>query len=274
MNPLSILLLALCIPSTAHAWLMPWNYGDRAEVYGHSDLVVIATLASIKETPDTLALTGESTFVDSDGTRHRIEPIMGLGVDATFKELARFKGSRPSGPLIVHLYKTQQPHRQGPFLVDLRTQEEYVLFLKRDELGRYVPATSQSNSSDAVLQLESKFDALLRDHNDAAVARYGESISRPTILTLFLICALAVAFLVAGSCLMAAIRSRSRSFQFAETIIGIMAIASCVINALVFIYHGTLIFTILTGVCATLQICMHFVGREISTRSIGHSPNH
>jgi hypothetical protein len=129
------------------AWVTPWNYNDLMEVRNHAELIVIATPVSTAEIGDVIPLTGEPN------------PWMGVGLETTFKIETELKGMVSSTKFVLHHYRYQSPHEGTiggrPSLVSFKSNDQgrYLLFLKKDADGRYVPATDQSNAGEAVFVL-------------------------------------------------------------------------------------------------------------------------
>lgn len=144
MRILLSLLLALIIPQLLLARIVKtWTY---REMLDQSDLVIIATFESTKDT----------------GERHTLEdiipPIEGIGVESEFETRIVLKGDKTIRNFRLHHYRIEHPERManGPRLIDIESGKNptFLLFLVREADGRYAPVTSQTDPTGfSVLEL-------------------------------------------------------------------------------------------------------------------------
>lgn len=118
---------------------------DYRRLFEESDLVVIASVLKTEDTED--QFTGHEDEFKGQNTEFKIQKVIQGNVDGEKLELLHFKyvgRLPPNGPRLVE------------FEVELETdnfrmaQAEYMLFLKQTRDGRYVPVSSQYDSSDSV----------------------------------------------------------------------------------------------------------------------------
>jgi hypothetical protein len=135
-------------------YVQPWSYEEMLE---KADLVVVAEWVSTKDTEERTVLP-------------RIEPaIRVIGVNTEFEVGIVLKGSRDIKNLTLHHYKLEFKEdsfrAEAPQLVDIQVPEfrdgrdypgggRFLLFLKHEPDGRYVPITGQTDPAVfSVLQL-------------------------------------------------------------------------------------------------------------------------
>jgi hypothetical protein len=115
-------------------------YPDFDELSQKSDAVVVAEDLAVHDLPETSVLPN-------------IHPdIKVVGVETTFKVVARLKGTTPD-TLVLHHYRlpTAQAHghftmMSGPGLVMfLGDHQRYLMFLNKEADGRYVPGSGQTD---------------------------------------------------------------------------------------------------------------------------------
>ena len=133
-----ILLLAFC------AWLPAASarpISEDVEMFRRgSDVIVIGHVLAVKETTDEATLPGLTP------------PIQVLGVDTTFRAESLLKGELTNTVFVVHHYRlrdTSTIYNNGPLLMKFNRANrfrQYLMFLKRDTDGRYVPAGGQADA--------------------------------------------------------------------------------------------------------------------------------
>jgi len=139
---LSTLLLLSGISQLLDARLVKsWS---EEEIFEKADLVVIATVVSTKETQE------RSTLPDIQ------PPIEVCGMEADLETRLVFKGEKNITKFRLHYYKTDEEFTNGPWLIEIPKGEQptYLLFLTKENDGRYAPATDQTDpAGNAVIRL-------------------------------------------------------------------------------------------------------------------------
>ncbi len=125
------------------------------EFYDSSDLIVIAQPTT--KTTDT----DESTYFEKivrtgiDGKKTRVPAI---GVETSFDVSLVIKGDCPSKSFVLHHYRTIPPSENGPLSIggpalvsfdpsDSLKRRDVMLFLMREQDGRYAPYGGQTDPS-------------------------------------------------------------------------------------------------------------------------------
>jgi hypothetical protein len=114
------------------------------EIFAKADLVVIATVVSTKETKE------RSTLPDMK------PPVKVSGVETEFETRLVLKGKKNITKFGVHYYEAHEEFTNGPELIEIPKGEHptYLLFLTKDNDGRYAPATNQTDpATTAVFRL-------------------------------------------------------------------------------------------------------------------------
>lgn len=127
-----------------------FDFGDLA---GKSDVVVIGHVLAVKATSE------QATLPDIS------PPTKVQGVETRFFVDSVLKGELSGHVVVLHHYKLADPGelmRNGPLLVSLvpNKYRHYLLFLKRDTDGRYVPAVGQTDAADSVRRILHAVDGL------------------------------------------------------------------------------------------------------------------
>ena len=146
----SFLMLALlvAVPSVAFGRIRQvWTY-DRMR--NESDLVVNATPVS-------------STFLEEKVSLPNLSPVTHVvGVETKLEIRLVFKGESKEKNISLHHYALQNPAdgrvRGAPQLVsfDPKQHTSYLMFLKHEANGRYVPVTGQTDpGADCIIKLDS-----------------------------------------------------------------------------------------------------------------------
>ena len=128
-----------------------WPYGKLNK---EADLIVIATPVRVVDTGKATVLPGVQRGT-SDGEPR---PIPAIEMRTTFQVLAMLKGDSELAEFtLTHLRETDPPEIQinGPGLVAFEPEEKrrYLLFLKAEPDGGYVPLTGQTDPAMAVRDL-------------------------------------------------------------------------------------------------------------------------
>ena len=119
-----------------------WTYD---ELKTNATLIVIAT-------PVLVMITGERTNLAGSH-------VEGTGVETSFSVLAVFKGDYGTNVLVLHHYTVGQRGRNGsifsdsdPRLVSFEPKDKkrYLMFLKKEADGRYIPVSGQYDPVDSI----------------------------------------------------------------------------------------------------------------------------
>lgn len=119
------------------------------EMFDKSDLVLIATPGSSKNTDEKNVLLGD---------------IKVVGVSTEFTPRLILKGPNEIHVIQLHYYRLENPNDEliadGPNLLDFaRPAAAYLLFLVREKTGTYAPVEGQTDPADAsVVPLRSLHD--------------------------------------------------------------------------------------------------------------------
>lgn len=145
------LLTALCLAFESHARLIQGGTYDALN--DKATLIVIAIPTKVVETSELAALPNIIT-VHSDGTR---EPVMGKGVETSFKVLTVLKGERDVKQFVLHHFAlASAPSGDGPLLVSFRPEDkkQFLMFLQKEADGRYVAVTGQTDPQVSIIGME------------------------------------------------------------------------------------------------------------------------
>jgi hypothetical protein len=119
-------------------------------------LIVIATPTKVVETSELAALPNIAT-VRPDGTQ---EPVMGKGVETSFKVLTVLKGERDVKRFVLHHFTLgSAPANRGPLLVSFKPEEkkQFLMFLQKEADGRYSAANGQTDPQISIIRIEQNF---------------------------------------------------------------------------------------------------------------------
>jgi len=149
----SFVLLMVVISCEARELVRSWTF---AELLDSSDLVVVAVavkvekLQEVSELPNIFALTKEGGS----------EPLLGQGINTTFEVLAVLKAASSLKCFILHHYAVAPLPVNGPNLVSFEPSEQgrFLMFLKKDKDGRYIPVSGQTDPAFSVKKLERGLD--------------------------------------------------------------------------------------------------------------------
>jgi len=145
-----LLLLALLFCNLPHSYarlLVTFTY---EELFAKSDLVVIATpMAKTADTREQSSLPNISTQHE-DGTSSEVKSI---GLETAFKVSVVLKGDKNIKRFVLHHYREAESSAvvlNGPILVsfdpsDAAHRFSFLLFLMREQDGRYAPAGGQTD---------------------------------------------------------------------------------------------------------------------------------
>jgi hypothetical protein len=131
----------------SHARLM--SVLTYQQLFDRSDLVVIAT--PVSKTMDTAEKTSLPNvyLLEPEGTKHQVRAT---GVETSFHVCLVLKGSKDIKQLVLHHYRQDPPNKNvlnGPMLVSFDPQDQakysYIMFLVREEDGRYAPTGGQTD---------------------------------------------------------------------------------------------------------------------------------
>ena len=131
-----------------------WSY---EKLVAGADLVVIATATAARDTKEPAVVPG----VSRAGVDGKVAPVAAVGVETTFTLQAVLKGEAKDLKefVVYHLREpdaqAQAPAVNAPMLVkfDVEARHKYLLFLKREAGGRYVPVTGQTDPAIGVKDL-------------------------------------------------------------------------------------------------------------------------
>ena len=143
--PAFLAVLASAQPGAARIAERSWTY---REMFDKSDLVVIATGYSTKDTTERSKLLGTISVV---------------GVETEFKTCLVLKGKGNIKNFILHHYRLpdNESFVDGPLLVEVdpRKHQTFLLFLVKEKDGRYAPVTGQTDPAGfCVLELKGAAD--------------------------------------------------------------------------------------------------------------------
>lgn len=141
MKPTWTISLALALLTLSPAFSRPVAMFSYEQLVEKSDLVVIATPIVVRDTKVNTTFPG----IQQDG-----QPVPAISMEADFDVLAVLKGSKEEKKFVLHYLRSPDPNKlviNGPMLVSFNPSEKnvYLLFLKRDEDGRYSPVNSQTD---------------------------------------------------------------------------------------------------------------------------------
>lgn len=123
----------------------PVQMFDYDKMVADANLVVIATPVSAKQ------LTEKA---DLPGVKWNNQPIRVVGIETTFEVSVCFKGRLPKKNkprIVLHHYRLENPRlAEVPNAVELLhfkpgDRSQYLMFLKRDKDGRYIPFNGQTD---------------------------------------------------------------------------------------------------------------------------------
>jgi hypothetical protein len=130
--------------STGRRFVMP----DYQELLEHSDLVVIATPTT--KTADTREQSSFPNIFQQDDHGNRTK-VMAIGVETAFRVESVLKGEKSVREFVLHHYReaSKKVTIDGPFLVSFDPVDmkgrDWLLFLIREEDGRYAPTGGQTD---------------------------------------------------------------------------------------------------------------------------------
>jgi len=119
-------------------------------------LIVIATPTKVVETSELAALPNIAT-VHTNGTQ---EPVMGKGVETSFKVLTVLKGDRDIKQLVLHHYSfASAPGYGDPLLVSFKPggKKQFLMFLEKEADGQYVAVSGQTDPAFSIIGIEQNF---------------------------------------------------------------------------------------------------------------------
>jgi hypothetical protein len=122
-----------------------WTY---REMLHKADLVVIATFESSKDTAERRTLEDITPAIEA------------IGVESEFESRIILKGDKGIRKFRLHHYRIENAEQiaNGPRLVEVESGKHpaFLLFLVREEDGRYAPVTGQTDpTAFSVLELNS-----------------------------------------------------------------------------------------------------------------------
>jgi hypothetical protein len=150
-SPLLFATVAILFAAAAPA-ADTWSYDQLND---QADLVIIATPVSVKDL-------GENTFlpgIQEMGPDGKAMPIPAQGLESNFEIEAKLKGNWPLDRIVLYYLRETSPPAQsapgGPMLVtfDPKKKVRYLMFLKLDKDGRFVPVTGQTDPGLAIKEL-------------------------------------------------------------------------------------------------------------------------
>jgi hypothetical protein len=126
-----------------------WTY---EKLVTEADLVVIATPIKTEDKGKTVI--PDLMQVGDDG---KSVPIPAIGIETTFQVLAVLKGNKKHKEFVLYHLREAKPKNvpNGPRLVtfDPKAQRRYLLFLKSEANGRFIPVTGQVDAAVGVKDL-------------------------------------------------------------------------------------------------------------------------
>ncbi len=159
---LVIFFLILCFAFPAHAYILS-GPTDISSLTGASDIVAVGHLTKVTETDERTTL--------GDGN----DKIDVIGAEAVFEIDEVFKGELNGDKAILHYYKCtkESDGMNGPFMLNLEMKghvmmtdqetgkqyrtNEYLLFMKKTDDGRYMPTSGYLNSAFSLGAIEGIF---------------------------------------------------------------------------------------------------------------------
>ncbi len=148
------LFTSLLLAFEAHARLIQGGTYDTLN--DKATLIVIAVPTKVVETSELAALPNITT-VYADGKR---EPVMGKGVETSFKVLTVLKGDRGIKQLILHHFALAAAQAdRGPLLVSFKPEDkkQFLMFLQKEADGRYVAVSGQTDPQVSIVGIEQNF---------------------------------------------------------------------------------------------------------------------
>ena len=146
---LAALLAATCLCDARP--VAQWTYEQLTEDAG---FVLIATPTETRDREKTVI--PNMLRAGADG---KYVPVPAVGIETTFKVLAVLKGDKKLKGFALYHLREANPENvpNGPQLIsfDLKGQRRYLLFLKREADGRFVPVTGQVDAAVGVKDLGS-----------------------------------------------------------------------------------------------------------------------
>jgi hypothetical protein len=146
----------LCLLAASVAlWARQVPYWPYDKLTREADLIVIATPVSVRDTGQKTILPGIMQGTAGGGC----EPIPAIEMETSFEVLATLKGVPRQVPIILYHLREAAPPKgivvNGPSLVSFEPKEKrrYLLFLRREQDGRYVSLTGQTDPAGAVKDL-------------------------------------------------------------------------------------------------------------------------
>lgn len=139
-----ILTLLISLLTLAQAPARKVKVLSYEELFEMADLVVIAMPTAVRDTQE------KTVFPD---IRQNEQPVPAVGMEADFEILLELKGVKEAKTFVLHyLRHSDQSGPNGPCLVsfDPARKNRYLLFLKREGDGRYVPASGQLDPVDSI----------------------------------------------------------------------------------------------------------------------------
>jgi hypothetical protein len=140
-------LVMLLLAASASARLaLGWTW---QEMFDHADLVVIARPTATKDTSEHTKL---------------LTTLPVIGVHSEFETQVVLKGSRGLTSFTLHHYRWESVEEEehtanGPSLISIKIQpgrlHTFLLFLRRQKDGNYVPVTDQVDPDVSVIELNS-----------------------------------------------------------------------------------------------------------------------
>jgi hypothetical protein len=132
----------------------PVRMFDYNRMTAEADLVAIATPVETKKLKEK---------ADLPGVRWNNQPIRVLGLETTFEVSVCFKGKLSTNKkprIILHHYRLMEPKMaEVPNAVQLLQfkpgdRSQYLMFLKREENGRYAPFNGQTDPIHSIEKLQ------------------------------------------------------------------------------------------------------------------------
>jgi hypothetical protein len=146
---LSALLAVTCL-----CYARPVRHWTYEQLAGEADLVVIATPTETRDKDKTVIPNLQRAGAGGQGV-----PVAAIGIETRFDVLAVLKGDKELKDFrLYHLKEAgaeKPPAPNGPLLVsfDPKARRRYLLFLKRQGDGRFVPVPGQTDAAVGVKDL-------------------------------------------------------------------------------------------------------------------------
>lgn len=134
----------------------PMAYWPYDKLTSESDLIVIATPVTVKDTGKKTELPGGIRMTGEDNLP---KPIPAIEMEATFEILSVLKGEEKNKEFVFHYLRQEPPPKQpvinGAGLVSFEPKEKkrYLLFLRRDPNGGYSSLTGQIDPIQGIKEL-------------------------------------------------------------------------------------------------------------------------